>query len=160
MIFHNNQRVIAYKDIPDLKINWKLLISDQLGYLRPARGVAGAMHGLQLNIVQNHHASIYPYTQVMCSWSLDLIFKAKLKLEFGNWKIQYGCQAAILKVTLLKINRLLPIYTISLLLKFRLDNQSQTEVKIWKLKNPIWPPGSHLESDIAKNQHASFHTHK
>ena len=50
------------------------------------------MHGLQLNILQNHQASIYPYTQVMCYWSLDLKFKAKLKLERGNRKIQYGRQ--------------------------------------------------------------------
>ena len=26
----------------------------------------------------------YPYTQVLCYWSLDLIFNAKLKLESGN----------------------------------------------------------------------------
>ena len=50
------------------------------------------MHGLQLNILQNHQASIYPYMQVMCYWSLDLKFKAKLKLERGNRKIQYGRQ--------------------------------------------------------------------
>ena len=54
----------------------------------------------------------FPYTQLICYWSLDLIFKAKL------------------------------------------------EVRIWKLKNPIWPPGSHFESDIAENLQASFHTHK
>ena len=51
----------------------------------------------------------YPYTQVLCRWSLKLIFKAKVKLESGNQKIQYGRQAAILKVTSLKINRLLPM---------------------------------------------------
>ena len=52
----------------------------------------------------------YPYIQVLCHLSLELIFKAKLKLESGNQKIQYGCLAAILKLTLLKINRLLHIY--------------------------------------------------
>ena len=47
----------------------------------------------------------------MCQWNLDLIFKAKLKFQSANWKIQHGCQVAILKVTSLKINRLLPIAT-------------------------------------------------
>ena len=60
----------------------------------------------------------FPYTQVMCMWSLDLLFKAKLKLESGNWKIQYDCQAAILEVTSLKINRLLPIATYNMHMKF------------------------------------------
>ena len=48
----------------------------------------------------------YPYIQVLCHLSLELIFEAKLKLESGNQKIQYGCLVAILKLTLLKINRL------------------------------------------------------
>ena len=52
-----------------------------------------------------------PYKQIMCYWSLDLIFKAKLKLESVNWKIQHGFQTAILKVTSLKIKRLWPMAT-------------------------------------------------
>ena len=67
-------------------------------------------------------------------------------------KIQYGHQAAILKMTLLKINRLLPIYIGFVLLKFEVDIQSQSKVRVWKPKNPIWPPGGHFESDIAENQ--------
>ena len=51
----------------------------------------------------------FPYTLVMCNLSLDLIFKAKQKVESGNRKIQDGRQAAILKMTSLKINRLRPI---------------------------------------------------
>ena len=96
----------------------------------------------------------YPYMQVLCHLSLELIFKAKLKLESGNQKIQYGCLAAILKLTLLKINRLLHIYRyISIvLLKFGVDIQSQTKVRVWKPKNPIWPPGGHFESYITENQ--------
>ena len=105
------------------------------------------MLGLQLNIVHNQLASIYPYTQVMCSWSLDLMLKAELKS--GNWKIQYGFQAAILKVTLLKINRLLSIYTSNLQLKFGLDIQSQPEIRIWKLKYPIWLQYG-CQADISK----------
>ena len=95
--------------------------------------------------------SLFSYTQVMCSWCLDFIFKAKLKLESGNWKIQYGHQAAIFKVTLLKINRLISIYTRNLLLLFGLDNQSQTKFRVRKLKNPIWLPGGYFECHISEN---------
>ena len=94
----------------------------------------------------------YPYIEVLCHLSLQLIFKAKLKLESGNQKFQYGCLAAILKLTLLKINRLLHIYISIVPLKFGVDIQSQTKVRVWKPKNPIWPPGGHFEIDVAENQ--------
>ena len=44
-------------------------------------------------------------------------------------------------------------------MKLGLDIQSQAEVKAQKLKNPIWPPDGHFESDIAENQQAHSHTH-
>ena len=72
--------------------------------------------------------------------------------ESRNWKIQYGRQAAILQITLLKINRLLPIYVSIVPLKFGVDIQSQTKVRVRKPKNLIWPPGGHFESDVAENQ--------
>ena len=40
----------------------------------------------------------------------------------------------------------------NLLLKFGLDIQIQTKVKSLETEKPIWPPGNHFESDIAKNQ--------
>ena len=86
----------------------------------------------------------------MCSRSLELMSKAKLKLESSNRKTQYGHQAAILKVTLLTINMLLPIHTSKLLLKFRFDIQSQTKVRVRKLKNPIWPSGGHFKGAYTK----------
>ena len=105
----------------------------------------------------------YPYIYVLCHLSLQLIFKAKLKLESGNQKFQYGCLAAILKLTLLKINRLLHIYISIVPLKFGVDIQSQTKVRVWKPKYPIWPPGGHFESDINRllpmttiNMHMKF----
>ena len=101
----------------------------------------------------------YPYIHVLWHLSLELIFKAKLKLESGNQIIQYGCLVAILKLTLLKINRLLHIYMSIVLLKFGVDIQSQTKVTVWKPKNPIWPPGGHYESDVAENQQASAYDH-
>ena len=63
---------------------------------------------------------------------MELIFKAKLKLESGNQKIQYGHQAAILKVTLLKINRLLPMSTINMHMKFDIEIPKQTWLTLWK----------------------------
>ena len=60
--------------------------------------------------------------------------------------------AAILKMTLLKINRLLPIYISIVPLKFKVDIQSQSKVRVRKPKNPIWPPGGHFERDVAENQ--------
>ena len=94
----------------------------------------------------------YPYKPVLCHLSLELIFKAKLKLESGNQKIQYGCLAAILKLTLLKINRPVHIYISIVLCKFGVDIQNQTKIRVWKPKNPIWPPGGNFESDVAENQ--------
>ena len=94
----------------------------------------------------------YPDTKVLCHWSLELIFKAKLKLESGNQKIQYGCQAAILKLTWMKIIRLLPKHISIVPLKFGVDIHSQTNIRVWKPKIPIWPPGGHFESDSADNK--------
>ena len=72
--------------------------------------------------------------------------------ESRNRRIQYCRQAAILKMTLLKINRLLPIYICIVPLRFGIDIQSQSKVRVWKPKNPIWPRGGRFESDIAENQ--------
>ena len=74
-------------------------------------------------------------------------------------KIQYGHQAAILKVTSLKNNMLLPRRTSSVL-KSGVDIQSQTKVRDWNPKNPKWLPGSHFESDIPENQYVSAYGHK
>ena len=57
--------------------------------------------------------------------------------ESRNRKIQYGHQAAILKMTLLKINRLQPIYISIVPLKFEVGRQAailkMTLLKINKL---------------------------
>ena len=63
-----------------------------------------------------------------------------------------GSAIAILKMTSLKVNRLLPIYISIVPLKFEVDIQSQSKIRVWKPKNPIWLPGGHFESDIADNQ--------
>ena len=86
-----------------------------------------------------------------------LIFKAKVKLESGNQKIQYGRQAAILKVTLLKINRLLPMATINMHMKFEIEIPKETWLMLRKpcrlqtdgltdgrtdKVNPVYPPSN------------------
>ena len=91
----------------------------------------------------------------MCLWGLHLIFKAKLKLRSGNWKIQYGCQVANLEVTSLKIYRHLPIATNNMYMKFDIAIAKQTWVTLWKpchqwmdgwmdgqtdKVNPVYPP--------------------
>ena len=47
-------------------------------------------------------------------------------LESGNQKIKYGRRAAILKVTSLKINRLLPMATINMHMKFEIEIPKET----------------------------------
>ena len=61
-------------------------------------------------------------------------------------------QAAILELALLKINRLFPIHTSKVPVKFGLFIQSQNIVRVQKQENPIWLPGSNFESDIADNK--------
>ena len=82
----------------------------------------------------------------ICIWSLKLKFQSKLDLHTGNL-VTYRVEkpknliwppAAILKMTLLKINRLLPIYISIVPLKFEVDIQSQTKVRVRKPKNPFW----------------------
>ena len=98
---------------------------------------------------------------------MKLIFKAKIKLEPGNQKIQYGRPAAILKVTSLKINRLLPMATINMHMKFeieipkqtwlmlrkpcRLQTDGQTDRRTDKV-NPVYPPSSFIGRGYNKNQ--------
>ena len=86
--------------------------------------------------------SISQWQQTTYIWNLKLKFQSKVELCSSNQakyrvhipKIQYGCQAAILKVTLLKINRLLSIQTSDMQVKFGLDIESLSKIRIWKLK--------------------------
>ena len=92
----------------------------------------------------------FALTQMVCQWSLD--FKAKLELQSGNRKIQYGCQIAILKVTSLKINRLLriakeehayEIWNSKVNLSYTLETMPSTDR--WTDRqthkvNPVYPP--------------------
>ena len=111
----------------------------------------------------------YPYTQVFCYWSLEWIFKAKLKLESGNQKIQYGHQVAILKLTLLKNNGLFCLWaqstcTWNLKLKF--------QSKLWKpcclqtdrqtdKMNPVYiPPSNFIGWGYNEKNFGQIYTHE
>ena len=96
-------------------------------------------------------ARLYIYISIVqLKFGVDI--QRQLKLESGNKKIQYGHPVAILKLTLLKINRLL----LSLKLKFQskldLHSGNHATFRVQKPKNPIWPPGGHFENDVAENQ--------
>ena len=57
---------------------------------------------------------------------LDLVFDAKLNLESGNQKVKYSRPAAILKLSLLQINRLLSTATNNIYKKFEVEIPKQT----------------------------------
>ena len=86
----------------------------------------------KINMATRRSMGSYPYTQVSGHLSFKFIFKAKLQLESGTPKIQYGRQAAILKVTSLKINRLLPMATINIHMKFEIEIPKQTWLTLRK----------------------------
>ena len=50
-----------------------------------------------------------------------------------------------------EIDKLLPIYTTIVLLKFGVDIQSQTKFRVRKTTNPICPQGGHFESEIPES---------
>ena len=62
--------------------------------------------------------------------------------------------------TSLTINRLLPIYASILLLKFGVDMQSQTKVRIRNRNNTMWRPVGRYEIEIVENQKVSSYRHK
>ena len=84
------------------------------------------------DIAENQWASFYPHTEIMCYWSLDLIFKDKLKIR--NQKILYDQQAAILIVKSLNFYP----YT-SLLFCLSLGSIFKAKLKVepGNRKNPI-----------------------
>ena len=97
-----------------------------------------------------------PYTKVMCYWTLDLIFRAKLKLESGNWKIQYGCQAAILKMTSREFMRLRPMATGIMHIKFEIGILKQTRVMQPKPCH-LLSPGPRLNIKTVLSTYGDFH---
>ena len=65
--------------------------------------------------------------QVLCYW-VDILSQTKVRVQKPK-KIQYGHQAAILKVTSLKMYRLLSMATINMHIEFGIEIPQQT----WRL---------------------------
>ena len=97
-------------------------------------------------------------------WNLKLKFQSILDLCSGNhaaYRVQkpknpIWLPGSHLKLTLLKINRLLPIYISIVPLKFGVDIQSQSKVRVWKPKNPIWLPGGQSKLDLCSGNHVVY----
>ena len=83
-------------------------------------------------------------------FGVDIQSQSKVSPE--TKKSNMAARRPFLKVTSLKINRLLPIYISIVPLKFAVDVQNQTKVRVQKPKIPIWLPGGHFEINIAENQ--------
>ena len=84
----------------------------------------------------------YPYTYVLCHWSLELIFKAKVKLV-RKPKNPIWPPGGHFESDVTENNRVLPIYISILPLKFAVDIQSQTKVRVRKPINSnmaAWRP--------------------
>ena len=62
----------------------------------------------------------------------EVDIQSQTKVRVRKQKIQYGRQAAILKVTTLKINRLLPMATINMHMKFEIEIPKQTWLMLRK----------------------------
>ena len=115
-----------------MHIKYEIEIPNRVTLLKPCHRQSPANMAARRPFCKWHYwksTGFFPYTQVMSRWSLNLIFKAKIKLESGNRKIQHGCQVAILKVTSLKINRLLPTDTNTRIWNFKLKFQSKFELR-------------------------------
>ena len=93
----------------------------------------------------------YPYTQVLCRWSLKLIFKAKVKLESGNQK----------KTIWPPGGHFLPMATTNMHMKFEIEIPKQTWLVLRKpcrlqtdgrtgKVNPVYPPPTSLGRGIIK----------
>ena len=68
---------------------------------------------------------------MLLKFGVDIQSQTKV-IESGNQKIQYGHQAAILKVMSLKINRLLPMATINMHMKFEIEIPKETWLMLRK----------------------------
>ena len=120
----NNMHMKFETEIPKNKL--KLCSRNHATFRAQKQKSNMAARGLFWNWHHWKSMGFHPYTHVLCYWSLELIFKAKLKLQSRNQKIQYGHQAAILKAASLTINRLLPMATINMHMKFEFEIPQQT----------------------------------
>ena len=127
-----NRLLPVYISIVPLKFGVDIQSQTKVRVRKPKNPIWLPDGHFEINIAENQLAPTHIHLKVLCYLILELIFKAKLKLESGNKKIQYGHQAAILQVTSLKINRLLPMITINMHMKFEIEIPKQTWLTLWK----------------------------
>ena len=154
-----NRLLPIYISIVPLKFGVDILSRTKYTVWKPKISIWPPNGHFESDVAENQYASAYDHHQhahEISNWNskANLTYTPELMppTESRNRKIQYGRQAAILKMMSLKINRLLSIYISIVPLKFGVDIQSQSKVRVWKPKNPIWPPGGHFERDVAENQ--------
>ena len=86
----------------------------------------------------------FPYSHVMCQWSWDMIFKAKLKLQSGNKKFNIAARRPFWKWRRWKSTGLFPYtqvmcyWSLALIFKDKLKLESGN----WKIQY------GHFESDV------------
>ena len=85
-------------------------------------------HWKSIGSANDHHQHVHEIWNWNSKANLTYALETMPPTQSRNQKSQYGCQAAILKMTSLKINRLLPIYISIVPLKFGVDIDSQTKV--------------------------------
>ena len=148
-----------YISIVPLKFGVDIQSQTKVWVLEPKNPIWPPSGHFESDVTENEYASAYDHHQhayevwnwnskANCTYTPETMPPT----ESRNGKIQYGRQAAILKMTLLKIHRLLSIYISIVPLKFEVDIQSQSKVRVWKPKNPIWPPGGYFENEVTENQ--------
>ena len=153
-----NRLLPMYISIVPLKFGVDIQSQSKITVWKPKNPIWPPVSHFESDVAENHYTPAYDHHQHaydIWNWNskanLTYAPETMPPTESRNRKKQYGRQAAILKLTSLKINRLLPIYISIVPLKFGVDIQSQSKITVWKPKNPIWPPVSHFESDVAEN---------
>ena len=147
-----NRLLHIYISIVPLKLGVDIQSQTKVTVWKPKNTIWPPGGHFESAVAENQQASAYDHHQhVYEVWNWNS--KANLTYtpetmpptESRNQKIQYGHQVAILKMTLLKINRPLPIYISIVPLKFEVDIQSQSKVRVWKPKKsnmaarrPFW----------------------
>ena len=98
----------------------------------------------------------FPYSHVMCQWSWDMIFKAKLKLQSGNKKSNIAARRPFWKWRRWKSTGLFPYtqvmcyWSLALIFKDKLKLESRN----WKIQY------GHFESDVFETLQVLAHGQK
>ena len=126
--------------------------SSLLGYPRPAGWIAVDNAWIAIEHRPKSPGFYLPiYTgNVLLKLGFDV--QSQTEVRVRKLKNQIWPQAAILKMALLKINRLFPYTQVTCYWRLDLIFKAKLRLEPRKLKNPIWLPGDHFERDISESQ--------